>query len=255
MRLAGKVAVVTGAARGIGAAVAVRFAAEGAAVACVDVHPDVEATRTRIEKAGGRALVTVADVSTDEGNARAVQDAVDAFGGLDVFHANAAIQRAGMLEQTSADDWLDLYRTNLYGVASGLRHALPELRRRGGGSLILTASALAIVGEPQSAAYGAIKGAVRSLCRQVAVAHAPEGIRVNTICPADIDTEILADYLRRSNTDPDEFRRQIRERYPMRRMGTPDDVAGVALFLASDDSRFVTGTDLLVDGGLLALLP
>jgi len=250
-RLAGKVAVVTGAAGGIGAAVVERFAEEGAAVACVDVDERVGAVAARIGEAGGAAIPVVADVSTDEGNERVVGAAAGAFGGLDVFHANAAVQIMGRLEQATPGDWERLFRTNLYGAAAGLHAAIPELRKRGGGSLIVTASLLGIVGDPDLPAYGAMKGGLRALCRSLATAHGPENIRVNAICPGDVETPILADFFA-YQPDPEAARREITERYPLRRFASPRDVANLALFLASDESSYITGTDLVIDGGLLA---
>lgn len=251
MRLSSKVAVVTGAGRGIGDCVARRFAQEGAAVVCVDIDDYVSETCTQITVSGGTAIAVVADVSTDAGNTAAIQAAVDKFGGLDIFHANAAIQVLGTLEETSAEDWLRLYETNLYGVGSGIARALPELRRRGGGSLIITASVLGIVGDRDLPAYGAMKGGLRALCRAVASAHGPENIRINTICPGDVETPLLAEFFE-YQPDPEGARRTLVDRYPLRRFASPADIANAALFLASDESSYVTGTDVLVDGGLLA---
>jgi len=251
MRLSGRVAVVTGAAGGIGSAVVARFAEEGAAVVCVDLHERVDDIAAGISEAGGSAVAVVADVSTDEGNKNAVTTAVDAFGGLDVFHANAAVQIMGRLDETAPAEWERLYRANLYGVAAGLRAALPALRERGGGSLIVTASLLGIVGDPDLPAYGAMKGGLRALVRSLATAHGPENIRVNAICPGDVETPILAEFFAFQD-DPAAARREIVERYPLRRFASPHDVANLALFLASDESSYITGTDLVIDGGLLA---
>jgi NAD(P)-dependent dehydrogenase (short-subunit alcohol dehydrogenase family) len=251
MRLAGKVAVVTGAAGGIGAAVVERFAEEGAAVVCVDVDSRVEDVVERIRESGGAAAALVADASSDEGNEQAVVAATTGFGGLDVFHANAAIQVMGRLDRTTPADWERLYRTNLYGAAAGLRAALPALRERGGGSLIVTSSLLGIVGDPDLPAYGAMKGGLRALVRSLATAHGPENIRVNAICPGDVETPILDEFFAYQD-DPVAARHEIVERYPLRRFARPQDVANLALFLASDESSCITGTDLVIDGGLLA---
>ena len=250
-RLASKVAVVTGAGRGIGRAVALRFAEEDAAVACIDITTYANETRAAIEEAGGRAIAVVADISMDAGNDAALGAAVDAFGGVDIFHANAAIQVLGTLEQTSTESWRALYETNLYGVASGVKRVIPELRRRGGGSIIVTASVLGIVGDADLPAYGAMKGGVRALCRSVATAHGPENIRMNTICPGDVDTPLLKQFFD-YQPDPEGARREITERYPLRRFASPEDVANAAVFLASDEAAYVTGIDIIVDGGLLA---
>jgi NAD(P)-dependent dehydrogenase (short-subunit alcohol dehydrogenase family) len=253
VRLAGRVTVVTGAARGIGEACARRYAEEGAAVVCVDIQPEpVERVAEAIRDAGGRAAGVRADVATAEGNDVAVGVAVEEFGGLDVFHANAAIQSVpGTLEETDEATWDALHETNLRGVYLGVRRALPELRRRGGGSIVITASLLGIVGDPILPAYGAMKGGLRALCRSLATAHGPEGVRVNTICPGDVETAMLTEFFD-AQPDPAQARAEIVDRYPLRRFATPADIADAALFLASDESACVTGIDLVVDGGLLA---
>ena len=252
MRLAGKVAIVTGAGQGVGEATAQRFAEEGAAVACVDINREtVQQTAAAIEQAGGRSLAITADVSTEEGNASMVAEAAQAFGGLDILHANAAIQVMGSLEKTSPDDWDRLFATNLHGVARGIRHAVPHMRQRGGGSVVITASLLGMVGDPDLPAYGAMKGGLRSMCRSLATAFGPENIRVNTICPGDIDTPLLKEFFD-FQPDPEAARREITALYPLRRFATPRDIANVALFLASDDASYLTGTDIVVDGGLYA---
>ncbi len=252
LRLAGKSAIVTGAAQGIGRATAIRFGEEGAVVTCVDIQPDgVHETARTVEQNGGQALPVVADIATDEGNQRMVQSAVDAGAGLDILHANAAVQIMARLEDTSEEQWDRTHATNLRGVFLGIKHALPFLRQRGGGSIIITSSLLGYVGNPDLPAYGAMKGGLRALCRSLATAHGPDNIRVNTICPGDVDTPLLQEYFA-VQPEPDAARQEIMRRYPMGRFATPLDVANVAVFLASDDAGYVTGTDIIVDGGLLA---
>lgn len=251
LRLEGKVAIVTGAGRGIGAGTARRFAEEGAQVVCADIRGEAaEETAELARKAGGRAVAVEADVSSAAGN-RAMVEAAGALGGLDIFHANAAIQIMGLLEATQEDDWDALHATNLRGVYLGIREALPLLRQRGGGSIIITASLLGIVGDPDMPAYGAMKGGLRAMCRALATAHGPEQIRCNTICPGDVETPMLADFFAHQ-PDPEAARAQVTERYPLRRFATPEDVANVALFLASDEASYLNGIDMVVDGGLLA---
>jgi NAD(P)-dependent dehydrogenase (short-subunit alcohol dehydrogenase family) len=252
MRLSEKVAVVTGAGGGIGSAVCERFAEEGARVVAADLRPDgLEALVRRIADAGGEVTPVATDVSSDDGNAALVEAALRAYGGLDIFHANAAVQVMGGLESGTYDDWLLQFQTNLYGVASGFKHAIPALRQRGGGSLIITASVLGLVGDPDLPAYGAMKGGVRSLCRSLATAHGPKSIRVNTICPGDVETAMVAEFFDFQD-DPAAARAEITDRYPLRRFAEPREVANAALFLASDESSYITGTDLIIDGGLLA---
>lgn len=252
MRLRGKVAIITGAGRGIGAATAIRFAEEGASVACVDIDAaSATATARAIEAAGGRALTVVADVSTDQGNQSMVEETAARFGGLDVLHANAAVQFMGRLEDTPEHEWDRMYAANLRGVSHGIRHALRYLRERGGGSVIITASLLGIVGDADLPAYGAMKGGLRALCRSLATAHGPENIRFNTICPGDVETPMLGEFFA-YQPDPEGARKELSERYPLRRFASPRDVANVAVFLASDDASYLTGIDIVVDGGLLA---
>lgn len=252
MRLHGKVAIITGAGRGIGAETAIRFAEEGALVACADIDPDA-ATKTAnmIRDNGQDALALAADVSTDEGNRWAIEQTVDRFGGLDVLHANAAVQFLGHVDVTQEYEWDRMYATNLRGAAFGIRHALPYLRQRGGGSIIITASVLGIVGDPDLPAYGAMKGGLRALCRSLATAHGPENIRVNTICPGDVETPMVEEFFAHQ-PDPQAARKEITDRYPLRRFASATDVANVAVFLASDEARYLTGIDIVVDGGLLA---
>lgn len=252
MKLDGKVAIITGSARGIGAAVAARFAADGAAVVCVDERAaELAETVRTIRDGGGTAEAVVADVSTEEGNARAVELAAARFGGLDVLHANAAIQVMGDLEKTSVADWDRMYSVNVNGVAIGIRAALPHFRAARGGSIIITASLLGMVGDPDLAGYGATKGALRALCRSVATAYGPENIRCNTICPGDVETTLVQEFFA-FQQDPEAARALVTERYPLRRFAMPQDVAAVAAFLAGDDAAYLTGIDIPVDGGLLA---
>ncbi len=252
MTLEGKAAIVTGAGRGIGEAVALRFAEDGASVACVDVDGDAVASTVRaIEESAGTAVAVQADVATDDGNRSMVEQTVARFGGLDVVHLNAAVQFLALLEDTPESEWDRMHATNLRGVYLGISHALPHLRQRGGGAIIVTASVLGIVGDADLPAYGAMKGGLRALVRAVATAHGPENIRCNTICPGDVDTPMGAEFFDHQ-PDPAGARKEVTDRYPLRRFATPRDIANVAAFLASDDASYLTGIDVVVDGGLLA---
>ena len=252
VKLKGKVVVVTGAARGIGAAIATELAIEGASVVSVDVLGEpLEGMARDLQRKGFAAIAVCADVSTPEGNRDAVAAATREFGGLDCLVANAAIQRFGKAADTPVEVWDEVQSVNLKGVYLGCQSAIPHIIQRGGGSLIFTSSVLGIVGDGDLAAYGAAKGGLRALCRSIAVAYGPSGIRCNSICPGDVRTEIFEDYIARAS-DPDGELKRLTGFYPLGRIALPRDVARAAVFLASDDSSYVTGTDLLIDGGLLA---
>ncbi len=250
-RLEGKAVFITGAASGIGRQSAVRFAAEGAQVAVVDVDADGAATvADEVIGAGGKAIALRADVSSEGEVAAAVADAEEAFGRLDVVFNNAGIMHSddGDAQATEETVWDLTMDINLKGVWFGCRHGIPALRRSGGGSIINTASFVALVGAatPQLA-YTASKGAVLAMTRELAVIHARENIRVNALCPGPLRTELLMSFL---DTEEKQQRRLVH--VPMGRFGEASEIAEAALWLASDESSYVTGTDFSVDGGLTA---
>ena len=250
-RLAGKATFITGAAAGIGRESALLFAAEGAAVAVVDRDSDGAAhVVDEITEAGGTAVGLTADVAVETSVAAAINDAEEAFGRLDVVFNNAGIMLAadGDAQSTEEAVWDLTMDVNLKGVWFGCRHGIPALRRAGGGSIINTASFVALVGAatPQLA-YTASKGGVLAMTRELAVTHAREDIRVNALCPGPLRTELLMSYL-----DTEEMRQRRLVHVPMGRFGEAVEIATAALFLASDDSSYVTGTDFSVDGGLTA---
>ena len=251
MRLGGKVALITGAGSGIGRRTALLFASEGASVAAVDIDPvSVSETVAEIEGAGGRGLAVVADVSQDADCRAMVEAAEKAFGGLHVLFNNAGVSHAQDSDavQTTEEIWDFTFSVNVKGVFLGCKHGIPALRRSGGGSIINTASFVAKVGAATSQlAYTSSKGAVLSMTRELAVVHARENIRVNALCPGPLNTELLMQYL---DTDEKKQRRLIH--IPMGRFGEAAEIAQAALWLASDESSFVTGADFMVDGGLTA---
>ena len=251
MRLEGKVALITGAGSGIGRETALLFGSEGAAVVAVDVNRDTaEATAVAVSDAGGQSVAVVADVSNDAGCAAMVTTAESTFGRLDVLFNNAGISHAddGDAITTTEDVWDLTFDINVKGVFLGCKHGIPALRRSGGGSIINTASFVALMGAatPQIA-YTASKGAVLAMTRELAVIHAREKIRINALCPGPLRTELLMKYL-----DTEEKRQRRLVHIPMGRFGEATEIARAVLWLASDDASFVTGTEFLVDGGITA---
>jgi NAD(P)-dependent dehydrogenase (short-subunit alcohol dehydrogenase family) len=250
-RLDGKVALITGAGSGIGRESALIFAAEGAALIAVDRDDKAgQQTVESVKAGGGRATFVAADVSRSGDCARMVAAAEKEFGRLDVLFNNAGIMdsRDDDAVTTEEETWDLTMNVNAKGVFLGCKHGIPALRRAGGGSIINTASFVAVLGAatPQIA-YTASKGAVLALTRELAIVHAREKIRVNALCPGPLHTEMLMKFL---NTDAKKQRRLVH--IPMGRFGTAREIAQAALFLASDESSFITGTDFLVDGGITA---
>ena len=249
-RLAGKVAVITGAGSGIGRATALLFAREGAAVVVADVaEAGGQETVAAIGGVGGEAAFVRTDVG-QAGEVRAmVQTAVDRFGTIDVLYNNADIAgESRWLAQSSEENWHRVIAVNLTGVYHGMRYAIPVMMEHGGGSIISTASVAGMVGWRQAAAYSAAKAGVINLTRTTAVEYARFGIRVNCICPGIIQTPLLD-----SVQGADEASRdRLLSMQPMPRLGEPDDIAYMALYLASDESKFVTGAAMVVDGGYTA---
>jgi NAD(P)-dependent dehydrogenase (short-subunit alcohol dehydrogenase family) len=250
-RLESKVALITGAGSGIGRESALLFSAEGAAIVVVD-RDDAAGQETveAVGRAGGRAVFAHADVSSAADCGRMIATAEKEFGKLNVLFNNAGIMdsRDDNAVSTEEEVWDLTMNVNAKGVFLGCKHGIPALRRAGGGSIINTASFVAILGAatPQ-VAYTASKGAVLALTRELAIIHARENIRVNALCPGPLRTEMLMKFL---NTDEKKQRRLVH--IPMGRFGTAREIAQAALFLASDESSFVTGTDFLVDGGITA---
>ncbi len=251
MRLEGKSAVITGAGNGIGRDTALLFAAEGAAVAAVDLNEGaVNNTVSEIMAGGGTAIPIVADVSKDDDVASMIAAAEEAFGRVDVVFNNAGIMHSDDGDAVGTEEaiWDLTMDVNAKGVFLGCKYGIPALRRAGGGSIINTASFVAHLGAatPQ-VAYTASKGAVMAMTRELAVVHAREGIRVNALCPGPLRTELLMSFL-----DTEEKKQRRLVHVPMGRFGEAAEMAKAVLWLASDDSSYVTGTEFLVDGGITA---
>jgi NAD(P)-dependent dehydrogenase (short-subunit alcohol dehydrogenase family) len=246
-----KVALVVGAANGIGQSTARAFAAAGAAVACADIEePGARSTAAEIEKAGGQGLPVRLDVTEGASCRAAVAAAIERFGGLDVLLYGAAdSDRAATVLEMDEATWERVVRINLTGAFLMVKAAIPAMIERGGGSVILIASQLGRVATPARPAYCATKGALIQLAKVLATDHAKQGIRANTLSPGAVETRRM---LRRYK-DMDEARRVMGPKHLLGRLGLPDEIARAAVFLASDASAFMTGSDLLVDGGYTAI--
>jgi NAD(P)-dependent dehydrogenase (short-subunit alcohol dehydrogenase family) len=248
-RLDGKVAVITGAASGMGRATAMRFAGEGAAIVIADLNQDGgEGTVRECKENGGRAVFQKTDVSAETEIKAMVARAIKEFGRLDIIYNNAGIGGAvGPLEQISVEDWDRSQAVLLRGVFLGIKHSVPEMRKVGGGSIISTASIAGIRGFAGLHAYCAAKAGVVNLTRSASLEFAKDKIRVNCICPGGINTPILH---RNQPGVKEAMEEWLAKGQPIPRAGHPEDIAATALFLASDDSEFVTGQAIVVDGGL-----
>ena len=248
MRVAGKAALVSGAARGIGAATAKLLAQEGAAVVLGDVlETEGRQTAAGIVADGGQATFMPLDVTSAAKWQQVIADTVTAYGKLDVLVNNAGISGRAAVGETDVETWERVMEINGKGVFLGTKLAIPELRKAGGGSIINISSIYGIVGSETSAAYHASKGAVRIFTKAAAIQYAADGIRVNSVHPGFVDSTMTA----ASHALPEVHNLRI-SRTPLGRMGTPEDIAAGILYLASDESSFVTGSELVIDGGMTA---
>ncbi len=250
-QLDNKVAIVTGAASGIGAASAMRFAAEGAAVVAVDIRgAKAQETARAINDNGGHAIAVEANVADAGDVERMVAETVQQLGGLDVLFSNAGTLRPGSVVELSVDDWDLVMGVNVRSVFLGGKYAVPAMLERGGGSIVNTASISGLHGDGGAVVYAASKAAVINLTRAMATDHSADGIRVNAICPGTIETPPV----KRMMSDPAVLKVNI-DAHSMGRIGQPEEIANAALWLASDQSSFVTGEHLVVDGGLRSRSP
>ena len=248
MRVAGKVALISGGAGGIGAATAKLLAKEGAAVVIGDIQEDAgRAAEAMIAEAGGKALFVNLDVTSEESWRNAVQAAVASFGKLDILVNNAGISHRTGVEETTSEAWDKVMDINVKGVFLGTQAAIPEMRKAGGGSIINISSIYGLIGSGASASYHASKGAVRIFNKSTAIQYASENIRANSIHPGFIDTPMT----RGHHDDPNIHEERV-AKTPIGRMGQPEDIAAGILYLASDESSFVTGSELVIDGGMTA---
>lgn len=248
-RVDGKVAVVTGGAMGIGKACAALLQREGASIVVTDV--DERNGRTVADMAGG--LFVSHDVSSETGWETVVRETVERFGHLDILVNNAGVGTTGNAEEAPLERWRTLMSINCDGVFLGIKHAIPAMKRSGGGSIINLSSILGLVGDAGAAAYCASKGAVRLLTKSAALHCARAGykIRVNSVHPGYIATPMVENFLQAQKA-PEAARHALASLHPLGHIGEPDDVAYGVLYLASDESKFVTGSELVIDGGYTA---
>jgi NAD(P)-dependent dehydrogenase (short-subunit alcohol dehydrogenase family) len=256
--LEGRVAIITGAGRGQGLAAAKLFVGEGAKVVINDLDQDsVDAAVASINKAGGQAIGAVGDISNGEQVRAVLAKTKDAFGGLDILYNNAGIgfsakERMGIamddILNCTEEDWRRIIDINLTGIFLFCKYGIPMLIERGGGVVINTASIGALRGGPSAHAYGASKAGVVQLTRSIAATYGHKGVRANCICPGVIDTEMIQNHMLKAQG----AREAISQRTPIGRIGTAEDIAQLALYLASDAASFMTGQAIAIDGGMTA---
>lgn len=253
-RVSGKAAIVTGAAQGLGKSIALMLGREGASVVVADVQDEAgkrTAREINVLDAGGRAIFVRLDVTKESEWAATIERTVKEFERLDILVNNAGVALQKNLVDTSLEEWRWLNAINLDGVFLGTKAATIEMKKTGGGSIVNMSSVLGLVGHGELAAYNASKGGVRLLTKSAALYGGPFKVRVNSIHPAFVRTELLDQYLE-SRPNPAEVEAGLAALHALGELGHPDDVAYAALYLASDESKWVTGTELVVDGGYTA---
>ena len=249
MRLANKVALITGGARGQGAVEAKLFATQGAyVVICEILDEEGKRIESEINNTGGSSLFAHLDVTDESEWQNVIATTLNSFGKLDILVNNAGIYKWAQVEETTSELWDQTMDINAKGVFLGTKHAIPAMRNSGGGSIVNISSVAGLIGSANAAAYGASKGAVRLLTKSTAIQYARDGIRANSVHPGIIDTPMTTPNLLATQ----EARDRSASRHPLGRVGTSEDVAYGVLFLASDESSFMTGSELVIDGGLTA---
>ncbi len=248
-RIEGKVAIITGAASGIGAATARLFAREGAKVIIADIREQAaEETALKIREDGGDVIAIPTDV-TDSAQVKALfEQTVSTYGKLDILHCNAGVLIPDTVEATSEESWDLTVSVNLKGTYLCCRYGIPELKKSGGGAVIITSSISGLLGEEMLASYNTTKGALINMTRHLAIEYAGDSIRVNCVCPGWIDTPFNDPIYEMTNLKEE----SLDESIPLGRQGTPEDIAYAVLFLASDEASYITGHALVVDGGIMA---
>jgi len=250
--LTGKSAIVTGAGSGIGAAIAALFARQGGRIVILDVNDSAEATAAAIVSAGGDAIARRCNIADADEVARTFRDVAAELGRLDILVNNAGIAHVGTIEQTTPEDLDRLYAVNVRGLFLCSRVAVGIMLPQGGGVILNMASIASLVGVPERFAYSMTKGAVHTMTMSIAIDYVKRGIRCNCICPARVQTPFVDGYLRQNYPGrEDEMRRALEAYQPIGRMGTPEEVAALALYLCSDEAAFVTGQAYPIDGGVL----
>ena len=253
MRLANKLAVITGAGSGIGRATAIRFAEEGAAVCVADVDPKGgEETVEGVKAIGGLALFHAADISRESEVQRLMDSAAHDLGGLDILVNNAAAFVFGSLDKVTEGDWDRVLNTNVKGYAFCAKYAVPYMRKRGGGSIVNLGSISSFIAQPAFLPYSTSKGAILQLSRCLAYDLAPDNIRVNCVCPGAIDTPATARHAASEGLSKEDLVEMLKSLHLIKRLGEPGEVANAIVFLASDEASFITATPLMVDGGYTA---
>jgi NAD(P)-dependent dehydrogenase (short-subunit alcohol dehydrogenase family) len=252
MKLDGKVALITGGNSGIGQATAALLAEEGAAVVLTGRNQERgERVAQAINDAGGTAFFICSDVRFADDCRQAVEETLDRFGRIDVLFNNAGVLYAGTVPECTEEEWDETIDSSLKGAFLMSKYALPSMIERGSGSIIHTSSGWGILGGERAAAYCAAKGGLVVMTKAMAIDHGPQGIRVNCVCPGDVDTPMLPDDAMTRGMSWEDYMASASDR-PLGRVGTAEEIARAVLFLASDDSSFVTGEALVVDGGGIA---